>query len=244
MTSWCKEIWEEAKSISFFDTELLCLTLISSWWEAVNSSRSWTENWLRLEFSHNWGIKTHMFTRVFGAIATKDGFKWDWKELNLQRNCFKMIKSAVPICMICSWAVCDFHFCPSCLLCLISSLTTSSEPFEFWPIIPTVDFQKYILHHFSSIQRASPLFPFAHYYLLFFFVCPCAAWPRCVHPDRPEPLDLHLGMFLPTLLNQSTPEQMDRFFMPAWNLEIIGTYAQTEMGHGIMNRAAQNFRPV
>uniref|UniRef100_A0AAQ5WVY9 Acyl-coenzyme A oxidase n=1 Tax=Amphiprion ocellaris TaxID=80972 RepID=A0AAQ5WVY9_AMPOC len=48
----------------------------------------------------------------------------------------------------------------------------------------------------------------------------------------PEPLDLHLGMFLPTLLNQATPEQMDRFFMPAWNLEIIGTYAQTEMGHG------------
>lgn len=39
-------------------------------------------------------------------------------------------------------------------------------------------------------------------------------------------------MFLPTLLNQATPEQMDRFFMPAWNLEIIGTYAQTEMGHG------------
>uniref|UniRef100_A0A8C4HZS4 Acyl-coenzyme A oxidase n=1 Tax=Dicentrarchus labrax TaxID=13489 RepID=A0A8C4HZS4_DICLA len=54
----------------------------------------------------------------------------------------------------------------------------------------------------------------------------------CVHPDRPEPLDLHLGMFLPTLLNQATPEQMDRFFMPAWNLEIVGTYAQTEMGHG------------
>ncbi|XP_041789768.1 peroxisomal acyl-coenzyme A oxidase 1 isoform X1 [Chelmon rostratus] len=57
-------------------------------------------------------------------------------------------------------------------------------------------------------------------------------YKNCVHPDRPEPLDLHLGMFLPTLLNQATPEQMDRFFMPAWNLEIIGTYAQTEMGHG------------
>uniref|UniRef100_A0A3Q2UVT2 Acyl-coenzyme A oxidase n=2 Tax=Haplochromini TaxID=319058 RepID=A0A3Q2UVT2_HAPBU len=39
-------------------------------------------------------------------------------------------------------------------------------------------------------------------------------------------------MFLPTLLNQATPEQMDRFFMPAWTLKIIGTYAQTEMGHG------------
>ncbi|XP_029359037.1 peroxisomal acyl-coenzyme A oxidase 1 isoform X4 [Echeneis naucrates] len=48
----------------------------------------------------------------------------------------------------------------------------------------------------------------------------------------PEPLDLHLGMFLPTLLNQATPEQMDHFFMPSWNLEIIGTYAQTEIGHG------------
>ncbi|CAI9571059.1 unnamed protein product [Staurois parvus] len=39
-------------------------------------------------------------------------------------------------------------------------------------------------------------------------------------------------MFLPTLLSQATPEQQDHFFMPAWNLEIIGTYAQTEMGHG------------
>ncbi|XP_029006509.1 peroxisomal acyl-coenzyme A oxidase 1 isoform X1 [Betta splendens] len=57
-------------------------------------------------------------------------------------------------------------------------------------------------------------------------------YKNCVHPNRAEPLDLHLGMFLPTLLNQATSEQMDRFFMPAWNLEIIGTYAQTEMGHG------------
>ncbi|XP_019358717.1 PREDICTED: peroxisomal acyl-coenzyme A oxidase 1 isoform X2 [Gavialis gangeticus] len=53
-----------------------------------------------------------------------------------------------------------------------------------------------------------------------------------IHHGRPEPLDLHLGMFLPTLLTQATQEQQDRFFMPAWNLEIIGTYAQTEMGHG------------
>uniref|UniRef100_A0A8C7NZJ0 Acyl-coenzyme A oxidase n=2 Tax=Oncorhynchus mykiss TaxID=8022 RepID=A0A8C7NZJ0_ONCMY len=46
------------------------------------------------------------------------------------------------------------------------------------------------------------------------------------------PLDLHLAMFLPTLLNQASPEQMETFFIPAWNLDIIGTYAQTEMGHG------------
>lgn len=63
-----------------------------------------------------------------------------------------------------------------------------------------------------------------------------APWrcPSCVHRGRSEPLDLHLGMFLPTLLNQASPEQMETFFIPAWNLEIIGTYAQTEMGHGKM----------
>uniref|UniRef100_A0A8C7Q565 Acyl-coenzyme A oxidase n=1 Tax=Oncorhynchus mykiss TaxID=8022 RepID=A0A8C7Q565_ONCMY len=54
-----------------------------------------------------------------------------------------------------------------------------------------------------------------------------------LHMINPNtPLDLHLGMFLPTLLNQASPEQMETFFIPAWNLEIIGTYAQTEMGHG------------
>ncbi|XP_035634945.1 peroxisomal acyl-coenzyme A oxidase 1 isoform X1 [Oncorhynchus keta] len=57
-------------------------------------------------------------------------------------------------------------------------------------------------------------------------------YKSCVHRGRAEPLDLHLAMFLPTLLNQSSPEQMETFFIPAWNLDIIGTYAQTEMGHG------------
>lgn len=58
-------------------------------------------------------------------------------------------------------------------------------------------------------------------------------------------MDLHLGMFLPTLLNQATPEQMDRFFTPAWNLQIIGTYAQTEMGHGKTNTGdMQPFKAV
>ncbi|XP_071968018.1 peroxisomal acyl-coenzyme A oxidase 1 isoform X3 [Engystomops pustulosus] len=50
--------------------------------------------------------------------------------------------------------------------------------------------------------------------------------------SQTDPLGLHYSMFLPTLLNQATPEQQERFFMPAWNLEVIGTYAQTEMGHG------------
>lgn len=101
-------------------------------------------------------------------------------------------------------------------------------------------------HQTPIILYTFPFLPFPHHHLLFFSVCPCPTWPSCVHPDRPEPLDLHLGMFLPTLLNQATPEQMDHFFMPAWNLEIIGTYAQTEMGHGKkkQQQAVQNIRPV
>ncbi|XP_062853905.1 peroxisomal acyl-coenzyme A oxidase 1 isoform X2 [Trichomycterus rosablanca] len=55
---------------------------------------------------------------------------------------------------------------------------------------------------------------------------------RLTHRGRSNPLDLHLGMFLTTLLNQASPTQLDTFFTPAWNLEIIGTYAQTELGHG------------
>ncbi|XP_078506954.1 peroxisomal acyl-coenzyme A oxidase 1-like [Lissotriton helveticus] len=55
---------------------------------------------------------------------------------------------------------------------------------------------------------------------------------RCVYRGQYGPLDIHHSMFLPTLIAQATPEQQERFFIPAWNLEIIGCYAQTEMGHG------------
>lgn len=44
--------------------------------------------------------------------------------------------------------------------------------------------------------------------------------------------DLNYGMFCPTLLNQGTPEQQEKYLFPALNHEIIGTNAQTEMGHG------------
>lgn len=121
---------------------------------------------------------------------------------------------------------------------------TLSITINFCPSIPPVDLINMLSNNLSSyictftnlnfhqILYTSSSLPFPHHHLLFFSVCLCPAWPSCVHTNRPEPLDLHLGMFLPTLLNQATPEQMDRFFMPAWNLEIIGTYAQTEMGHG------------
>lgn len=41
-----------------------------------------------------------------------------------------------------------------------------------------------------------------------------------------NPLGLHYVMFLPTILGQGTLEQTAEWVQKAWNLNIIGTYAQ------------------
>ncbi|PWA02244.1 hypothetical protein BB558_001622 [Smittium angustum] len=50
--------------------------------------------------------------------------------------------------------------------------------------------------------------------------------------DASGPYRLHRGMFMPTLERQATDEQKKAFLEKARNYEIIGCYAQTEMGHG------------
>ncbi|KAF9437421.1 hypothetical protein BGZ76_000792 [Entomortierella beljakovae] len=50
--------------------------------------------------------------------------------------------------------------------------------------------------------------------------------------DEPGPFGLHRGMFMPTLAAQGTAEQIEKFLKPAERYEIIGCYAQTELGHG------------
>ncbi|PWA02582.1 hypothetical protein BB558_001271, partial [Smittium angustum] len=50
--------------------------------------------------------------------------------------------------------------------------------------------------------------------------------------DWPSPFDLSRGMFIPTLMQQCTDEQKKAFLEPALKYQIIGCYAQTEMGHG------------
>ncbi|TKC53463.1 hypothetical protein EI555_014918 [Monodon monoceros] len=47
-----------------------------------------------------------------------------------------------------------------------------------------------------------------------------------------EPVGLNYSMFIPTLLNQGTTAQQEKWLLSSKGLEIIGTYAQTEMGHG------------
>lgn len=41
-----------------------------------------------------------------------------------------------------------------------------------------------------------------------------------------NPLTLHFVMFVPTILGQCTTDQQAEWLGRAWNLEILGTYAQ------------------
>lgn len=57
--------------------------------------------------------------------------------------------------------------------------------------------------------------------------------------DLPGGFGLHVGMYIPTLMKQGTPEQQAEFLAPAIRFEQIGTYAQTELGHGTYLRGLE-----
>ncbi|TMW41843.1 hypothetical protein DOY81_013078, partial [Sarcophaga bullata] len=52
-------------------------------------------------------------------------------------------------------------------------------------------------------------------------------------------LILHAVMFTRAIKSQGTPEQYEMFGHRAENMEIIGTYAQTELGHGTYLRGLE-----
>lgn len=54
-----------------------------------------------------------------------------------------------------------------------------------------------------------------------------------------NPMTVHLLMFTRALQSHSTPEQYEKFGRRADNNEIIGTYAQTELGHGTYLRGLE-----
>ena len=49
--------------------------------------------------------------------------------------------------------------------------------------------------------------------------------------DEPGGLDLHLGMFIPTIQGQGDVEQRKYWLPMCARLQCVGTYAQTELGH-------------
>ena len=53
-----------------------------------------------------------------------------------------------------------------------------------------------------------------------------------VRGQHHEALGLHYVMFLPTLRSQGDAEQRKKWLPLAESFKALGTYAQTEMGHG------------
>lgn len=53
------------------------------------------------------------------------------------------------------------------------------------------------------------------------------------------PEDLHFGVFLPAIMSLGSEEQQTEWVPKAWNANIIGTYAQTELGHGTYVRGLE-----
>ena len=54
-----------------------------------------------------------------------------------------------------------------------------------------------------------------------------------------NPMGLHFIMFVPTIMGQGTVEQQVEWLGKAWDCTIIGTYAQTELGHGTFLRGLE-----
>ncbi|XP_039050935.1 peroxisomal acyl-coenzyme A oxidase 1-like isoform X1 [Hibiscus syriacus] len=50
--------------------------------------------------------------------------------------------------------------------------------------------------------------------------------------DQPAYANLHRGMFIPAIEGQGTEEQKRKWLPMAYKMQIIGCYAQTELGHG------------
>jgi acyl-CoA oxidase len=55
----------------------------------------------------------------------------------------------------------------------------------------------------------------------------------------PGGFELHIGMFIPSILSQGTDEQQSIWMPLCMDLKLIGTYAQTELGHGTFLRGLE-----
>ncbi|XP_063357758.1 probable peroxisomal acyl-coenzyme A oxidase 1 [Cydia amplana] len=57
--------------------------------------------------------------------------------------------------------------------------------------------------------------------------------------NEQSPFAVHLGMFVTTILGQGTPDQQAEWLPSALDMQIVGTYAQTELGHGTFIRGLE-----
>ena len=47
-------------------------------------------------------------------------------------------------------------------------------------------------------------------------------------------MPIHRGVFIPCITSFGSPEQIEKWYPLAAELYIVGTYAQTELGHGML----------
>ncbi|XP_076584062.1 peroxisomal acyl-coenzyme A oxidase 1 isoform X2 [Chaetodon auriga] len=57
-------------------------------------------------------------------------------------------------------------------------------------------------------------------------------YKNMVRGNHQEAMGLHFAMFIPTLYSQCDPQQSRKWLPLSESFQIVGTYAQTEMGHG------------
>ena len=54
-----------------------------------------------------------------------------------------------------------------------------------------------------------------------------------------NPFDVHLTMVLTSIKGQGTDEQIAKWYKKCENLQMVGAYAQTELGHGTFLRGLE-----
>lgn len=54
-----------------------------------------------------------------------------------------------------------------------------------------------------------------------------------------NPCSVHFDMFIPAIMSMGTQEQQDEWLPKAWDYKIIGSYVQTELGHGTFVRGIE-----
>ena len=60
-----------------------------------------------------------------------------------------------------------------------------------------------------------------------------------VYPNENSPANPNTGMFEKVVLGQGSEEQQARWLQKIRTFEFTGTYAQTELGHGLYSKKSQ-----
>ncbi|CAL4111558.1 unnamed protein product, partial [Meganyctiphanes norvegica] len=93
----------------------------------------------------------------------------------------------------------------------------------------------HLLHIFNTDERLAKIAPNGIKGMMYFYD---RGLSTAIHKDG-NPMSIHFAMFLPAIMGQGNPEQQKEWLDLATAGSIIGTYAQTELGHGTYLRGLE-----